>query len=130
MKIKIETKVAYESAQSEPDNQKFVWSYQITITNESEEMVQLLNRSWRIVETSGKTEEVRGVGVVGMQPVIKPGKNFVYTSFCQLNTPQGTMEGYYEMQSVEDESHFTVVIPKFVLSAPSAITRKHRTQLH
>ena|SRR3990167_10377065 len=119
----------YISAQSDPFNQKFVWSYEITIVNESDEIIQLLNRFWRITDMSGKIEEIHGAGVIGLQPLIKPGKNFTYTSYCQLTTPQGTMEGYYEMQNLQEE-HFRVDIPKFVLSAPSSITSSFRSKLH
>ena len=119
----------YISAQSDPFNQKFVWSYEITIANESDEIIQLLNRFWRITDMSGKIEEIHGAGVIGLQPLIKPGKNFTYTSYCQLTTPQGTMEGYYEMQNLQEE-HFRVDIPKFVLSAPSSITSSFRSKLH
>lgn len=119
----------YLSEQSDPSNQKFVWSYEITITNESEEIIQLLTRYWRITDMSGKVEEIRGMGVIGLQPLIKPTKQFVYTSFCQLATPQGTMEGYYEMQTLEEKS-FLIQIPKFILSAPSSITQSFRSRLH
>lgn len=119
----------YVVEQSDILNQKFVWSYEITITNETDEIVQLLNRYWKITDMSGKVEEVRGAGVIGLQPIIKPGKQFVYTSYCQLATPQGTMEGHYEMQNL-DELHFEVEIPKFILSAPAAITESYRSRLH
>lgn len=128
-KIHVRTKQGFESTQSDPAIQKFVWSYEISIVNESEEIVQLLNRFWRITDMSGRVEEVNGTGVIGLQPLIKPGKTFVYTSYCQLTTPQGTMEGHYEMQDLHDK-HFTVAIPKFVLSAPSSITKSFRSKLH
>jgi len=119
----------YLASQSDPMSQKFIWSYQITIANESDEIIQLLNRYWRITDMSSKVEEVQGYGVIGLQPIIKPGKQFVYGSFCQLTTPQGTMEGYYEMQTLDD-TVFHVDIPKFVLSAPSSITQSFRSMLH
>jgi ApaG protein len=119
----------YLSDQSDPSHQKFIFSYEITITNESEEIVQLLTRYWRITDMTGKIEEVQGIGVIGMQPIIKPGKQFIYTSFCQLITPQGTMEGHYEMQTLEDKA-FYIQIPKFILSAPSSITQTFRSILH
>jgi len=125
----VTAKPSYAATQSDPDNQKFVWSYEITIVNESDEIIQLLNRFWRITDMTGRIEEIQGVGVIGLQPLIKPGKNFVYTSFCQLLTPQGTMEGHYEMQNLE-EKHFTIDIPKFILSAPTAITKSFRSRLH
>lgn len=127
--IVVTTQPGYEPDQSNPAQQKFVWSYEITVTNNSEEIIQLLTRYWRITEMTGKIEEINGAGVVGLQPLIKPGKRFVYVSYCQLTTPQGTMEGYYGMQDLE-ENHFEIEIPKFVLSAPTSITELYRSRLH
>ncbi|TAK76278.1 MAG: Co2+/Mg2+ efflux protein ApaG [Gammaproteobacteria bacterium] len=127
--IIVKASPSYVAAQSDPDNHKFVWSYEVSITNQSPEIVQLLNRFWRIIDMSGKIEEIQGVGVVGLQPLIKPNKPFHYVSYCQLAVPQGTMEGYYEMQNLEDE-HFIVEIPKFILSAPTSITKTFRSRLH
>jgi ApaG protein len=119
----------YISEQSDPTSQKFIWSYEITIFNQGQEIVQLLNRYWRITDMTGRVEEIQGPGVIGLQPIIKPGKSFKYKSFCQLITPQGTMEGYYEMQNLEEE-HFNIAIPKFILSGPSHITKTFRSKLH
>lgn len=127
--MKVNVQPGYIAAQSDPANQKFVWGYEVAIENGINEIVQLLSRFWRITDMTGKIEEIHGVGVVGLQPIIKPGKIFTYTSYCQLTTPQGTMEGYYEMQNLE-EKHFRVEIPKFVLSAPSSITKSYRSRLH
>jgi ApaG protein len=127
--IEINVQPLYKAEQSDPSNQKFVWSYEITIKNAGDDIVQLLKRYWLITDMTGKIEEVQGAGVIGLQPIIKPGKEFVYTSFCQLLTPQGTMEGHYEMQNL-DEKHFKVEIPKFILSAPTAITKTFRSRLH
>ena len=99
------------------------------VRNESGDIVQLLNRYWRITDMTGHVEEVRGPGVVGLQPLIKPEKKFVYNSFCQLSTPHGTMEGEYEMQTLE-EKRFIVQIPKFVLAAPLDIAETFRSRLH
>lgn len=123
------TQPNYAPDQSDPANLKFVWSYEITIKNDSNHIVQLLGRFWRITDMSGRVEELQGIGVIGLQPIIKPGSQFVYKSYCQLLTPQGTMEGYYEMQDLEDQ-HFNIEIPKFILSAPSSITRIFRSRLH
>lgn len=124
----IGTHSTYLSEQS-PQTQSFLWSYEITIQNESNEIIQLLNRYWRIVDMTGHIEEVRGPGVVGLQPIIKPGKKFVYNSLCQLTTPQGTMEGHYEFQTLEEEN-FTVPIPKFTLAAPEEVAAVFRSRLH
>jgi len=127
--ISVKSTASYIPSQSNPANQKFLWSYEMTIQNDSEEIVQLLNRRWFITDMTGRVEEVRGVGVIGMQPIIKPGKHFVYISYCQLLTPQGTMEGSYEMQNLNEE-HFNVDIPKFILSAPSSVTQLFKSKLH
>jgi ApaG protein len=119
----------YLASQSDPESSRFIWTYEITILNEKDEILQLLNRYWRITDMTGNVEEVNGPGVVGLQPLIKPHKPFIYSSFCQLPTPQGTMEGYYELQNLEEES-FIVQIPKFILTAPSSITKSYRAYLH
>jgi ApaG protein len=125
----ITVRTSYIAEQSNPVLQKFTWSYEITIENNSPDIVQLVHRYWRIVDMAGRVEEVNGVGVIGLQPLIKPNKSFVYTSFCQLATPQGTMEGRYAMENLEEE-RFMVEIPKFILSAPSAITKTFKSILH
>lgn len=107
----------YLPEQSAIQNNRYLWGYEITIVNESDEIVQLLNRYWRITDMTGHIEEVRGPGVIGLQPIIKPGKKFTYNSFCQIMTCQGTMEGHYEMQTLEEVS-FIVPIPKFILASP------------
>lgn len=127
MTISVQTN--YLPAQSDPENLRFLWSYEITIVNKMDKIVQLLNRQWKITDMTGKVEDVTGPGVIGLQPIIKPGKQFAYSSFCQLNTPQGTMEGQYEMQNLEEE-HFLVEIPKFILSAPASVTKVFREKLH
>lgn len=129
IQIHIQAKATFLQDESSPANHRYLWSYEMSITNRSDEIVQLLNRHWRITDITGKVEEIRGPGVVGLQPLIKPGKEFVYTSFCQLNTPQGTMEGYYEMQTL-DEVRFLAEIPKFVLTSPSSMTSSFRSKLH
>lgn len=120
--IMVNAQPCYRLEQSDPLNQKFIWSYEITIVNKGNEIVQLLSRYWRITDTTGKIEEVYGAGVIGLQPIIKPDNQFIYTSFCQLSTPQGTMEGHYVMQDL-DEIHFNVNIPRFILSAPASIMK-------
>ena len=119
----------YLEEQSVVESNRFLWSYEITISNNSDQIVQLLNRYWRIVDLMGHVEEVRGPGVVGLQPIIKPGKTFTYTSFCQLMTPHGEMEGNYTMQTL-DETSFIIPIPKFILSSSDTITAAFRTRLH
>ena len=125
----VSVQVTYLSDLSVQESQRFLWAYEVTIINNSEEIVQLLSRYWRITDMTGRVEEVRGPGVVGLQPIIKPGKNFIYSSFCQLTTPQGTMEGHYELQTLDDVS-FTIEIPKFILSTPEKISASYRSKLH
>jgi ApaG protein len=129
LKVNITAQARYMPDQSSIEEHRFVWSYEVAITNESDEIIQLLNRYWRIVDMSGHIEEVRGPGIVGLQPIIKPGKQFAYSSFCQLMTPKGSMEGYYEMQNLE-EVHFFAQIPKFFLTLPDAIPDAFRSKLH
>lgn len=127
--IHVSVRPNYIPEESDILARKFIWSYEITIENELDKIVQLLNRSWKITDLSGRIEEINGVGVIGLQPLIKPNTVFTYKSYCQLLTPQGTMEGYYEMQDL-DENHFVVPIPKFVLSGPSSVTKIFKSKLH
>ena len=128
-KFVVRTKPQFLASQSNPQQQQFVWTYEIAIQNNSADIVQLLGRRWLITDLSGRVEEVQGPGVVGLQPIIKPGKTFTYTSFCQLATPQGTMEGEYELQDL-DENLFIIPVPKFILTAPTAWTQPYRSILH
>lgn len=130
IKIHVHANATYLPEQSIVASRRFFWSYEIKVVNDSAEVVQLLNRFWRITDMTGYVEEVRGPGVVGMQPVIKPGKQFTYTSFCQLTTPQGTMEGHYEMQNILNDTQFIIEIPKFVLTSPMAIAASFQGSLH
>lgn len=115
--IQVSTKSTYLEEQSSPENNFYIWAYEITITNNSQEIVQLLSRHWKITDLTGKVEEVEGPGVVGLQPVIKPNRSFSYSSFCQLPTAHGTMGGFYEMQTL-DEEFFKIEIPEFSLNSP------------
>lgn len=127
--ITISTNTIYLPEQSTIEEQRFLWTYEITIENKSPDTIQLLNRYWRVTDMTGHVEEVRGPGVIGLQPIIKADKTFIYSSYCQLAAPQGTMEGYYEMQNL-DEVRFIVEIPKFILSTPSDISASFRSLLH
>lgn len=129
MTMQINAHPTYLSEQSSERAQRFLWSYEMTILNETDEIVQLLNRYWRITDMTGHIEEVRGPGVIGLQPIIKPGKKFVYSSLCQLSTPKGTMEGHYEFQTLEEVT-FIVPIPKLVLGSPDEVTMAFRSRLH
>lgn len=115
--ISISVRPFYLEEQSAPDEDKFVWAYRVNIENKSTETVQLLNRYWRITDKFGRLQEVRGPGVVGEQPVLKPGESFEYTSGCPLPTPSGIMVGSYEMATSEGK-RFHVEIPAFSLDSP------------
>ncbi|MET0431692.1 MAG: Co2+/Mg2+ efflux protein ApaG [Hyphomicrobium sp.] len=115
--IRIRVEPRYMDEQSSPEDSHFVWSYAVEIANDGSETVQLKSRMWRITDALGRTEEVRGAGVVGQTPVIEPGKAFHYTSGCPLKTPQGIMVGSYQMTD-EAGQLFDVAIPAFSLDSP------------
>jgi ApaG protein len=102
---------------SEPDEGRFFWAYTIEIANLGDEIVQLKSRHWRITDADGHTEDVRGPGVVGEQPILNPGDSFRYTSGCPLSTPSGIMAGTYRMVADSGES-FDIEIPAFSLDSP------------
>ena len=103
--------------QSSPDESHYVWAYHVRIENEGGETVQLRNRHWRITDSLGRVQEVRGAGVVGEQPVLRPGDSFEYTSGTPLPTPSGIMVGTYQMES-ESGERFEVAVPAFSLDSP------------
>jgi ApaG protein len=107
----------YLEEQSSPDEDHFVWAYRVSIENRSTETVQLLNRHWRITDKHGRLQEIKGPGVVGEQPVLKPGETYEYTSGCPLGTPSGIMVGSYEMTTTGGE-RFDIEIPAFSLDSP------------
>jgi ApaG protein len=115
----IEVKVAprYLAEKSSPDNGYFFWAYTITLTNLGRETVQLKTRHWQITDAQGRLQEVRGAGVVGEQPVLKPGENYEYTSGVPLPTPSGFMVGSYGMVTEAGEP-FDIDIPAFSLDMP------------
>ena len=104
---------------SAPDEGRYFWAYRVEISNLGEEAVRLRSRHWLITDAYGRTEEVRGSGVVGKQPLLKPGETFAYTSGCPLLTPSGIMVGSYQMQNEKGET-FSVAIPAFSLDVPDA----------
>ncbi|MDX2223113.1 MAG: Co2+/Mg2+ efflux protein ApaG [Rhodospirillaceae bacterium] len=115
--ILVSVRPFYLAEQSSPDRNHFVWAYRVNIQNRGAQTVQLLNRHWRITDKYGRLQEVKGPGVVGEQPVLKPGESFEYTSGCPLETPSGIMVGTYEMESTGGE-RFLVEIPAFSLDSP------------
>ncbi len=122
--IKITVEPDYLEDQSSPADNHYVWAYHIRIANQSTETVQLVSRYWRITDSMGRTQEVRGAGVVGEQPVLEPGEAFEYTSGTPLSTPSGFMVGTYEMESKNGE-RFDVSVPLFSLDSPHESTQVH-----
>ena len=107
----------YRPDQSDPDERRWVWAYQVEVENHGDVTVQLLTRRWVITDASGRVEVVEGPGVVGEQPTLKPGEAFRYVSGCPLPTPSGVMEGSYEMET-DAGDRFPVDIPPFSLDLP------------
>ena len=114
--IEVVVKPRFVADRSSPDNNYFFWAYTISITNNSDETVQLKTRHWRITDANGRRQEVRGAGVVGDEPVLKAGESFEYTSGVPLQTPSGFMAGVYGMVSASGEN-FEIEIPAFSLDS-------------
>lgn len=106
--------------QSDPDNDHYVFAYTMTIRNTGNVPAQLVSRHWIITDAEEAVQEVRGLGVVGNQPLLQPGESFEYTSGCALPTPVGTMRGAYQMVA-EDGTHFEANIPEFTLAIPRVL---------
>lgn len=115
--IRVRVTPEYRSDQSTPEEHYYFWTYSVEIINEGKETVHLRSRVWRITDTRGHTEEVRGPGVVGETPHIAPGKQFNYTSGCPLRTSSGLMVGSYQMADAQGKI-FDVAIPAFSLDSP------------
>lgn len=116
--LRVDVMPKYLSDQSEPEEDVYVFSYTITITNTGQVPAQLISRTWHINDAQGQHEKVKGLGVVGHQPLLKPGQSFQYTSGAHLRTPTGTMHGSFFCVAVDGE-RFEVDIPMFVLDALS-----------
>ena len=115
--IRVSVTTVYVPAQSSPIEKRYVFAYTVRIGNEGTQVAQLRSRHWVITDAKGKVEEVRGPGVVGKQPVLKPGEHFEYTSGCVLETPRGSMHGSYQMHRPDGEQ-FDADIAPFALSMP------------
>ena len=120
--ITITVQPFYLEQHSSPEDSHYVWAYHVRIENRGGETVQLRRRHWKITDSFGRLQEVRGPGVVGEQPVLAPGASFEYTSSCPLPTPSGFMVGDYEMETSQGEN-FLVHIPLFPLDTPRPATR-------
>jgi ApaG protein len=115
--IRVTVNPVYLEEQSAPENDHYVWAYQVEIENQGEDVVQLLTRHWKITDSMGRVQEVRGAGVVGEQPVLNPGESFQYTSGTPLGAPSGIMVGSYGMENGSGE-RFDVDVPAFSLDSP------------
>ena len=118
--IRVNVQARYVAERSRPMMNEFFFAYTIRIANEGRETVQLVSRAWLITDAEGHTEEVRGPGVVGEQPVLAPGEAFEYTSACPLTTPFGSMRGTYQMVT-EGGERFEAEIARFQLAEPYSI---------
>jgi ApaG protein len=118
--IEVTVETQYLPDQSDPGAGRYFFAYRIHITNVGTVAAQLVSRHWMITDAAGKVEEVRGLGVVGNQPLLQPGESFEYSSGCPLPTPVGTMKGAYQMVA-EDGTRFDAPISEFVLAMPRTL---------
>jgi ApaG protein len=116
--IAVSVEPTYLATRSSPENSQYFWAYRVVIENQGRETVQLLSRHWMITNARGELTEVKGPGVVGEQPVLKPGESFEYTSGAPLDTPSGMMGGAYQMET-ESGERFDIEIPTFSLDLPN-----------
>lgn len=119
-RIDVSVQTTYLADQSDPGSGRHVFAYTVTLRNTGNVPAQLISRHWVITDAEGDVQEVRGLGVVGRQPLLAPGQTFEYTSGCSLATPVGTMKGSYQM-TAEDGIQFEAPIPEFVLSMPRTL---------
>jgi ApaG protein len=118
--ISVSVNTAYLAEQSDPSADRYVFAYTITIANSGTVSAQLISRHWIITDAENVTQEVKGLGVVGEQPLLRPGESFEYTSGTAMATPVGTMRGTYQMVA-EDGNKFDAEIPQFTLSMPRVL---------
>lgn len=118
--FKISVTAQYVESESKPDSNYYFFSYKVQITNTGDTPAQLMSRHWIITDSHSHVEEVRGAGVVGLQPKINPKQSFEYESVCPLSTSSGSMKGFYQMIT-DDGGSFDIEIPEFYLIAPTAL---------
>lgn len=115
--IRVQVSAEFDPGRSSPNDSQWFFLYTVQITNEGQENVQLISRHWIITDAVGKVDEVRGLGVVGEQPLLAPGQSFRYTSGCPLTTPFGSMHGTYQMVD-QHGGQFEIEIAPFTLTEP------------
>ena len=118
--IRVSVQPVYLAEQSDPDQERCMFAYQVRITNEGDAPAKLVSRHWIITDGLGRTEHVRGPGVVGYTPRLEPGQGFEYTSYCPLSTPTGWMHGTYQMVR-DDGQAFDAKVEVFEFFAPRAL---------
>ena len=118
--IEVQAVSQFIDEQSDVDADRYVFAYHITVRNTGKVAAQLLSRHWVITDAEGAVQEVRGEGVIGQQPVLRPGEQFEYTSGCTIATPVGTMKGSYQMVA-EDGTRFDAMVPEFTLAMPRTL---------
>lgn len=119
-RIAVTTRPQYLPEQSDPEEGRYVFAYTITLHNQGSVPAQLISRHWLITDANEAVQEVKGLGVIGQQPLLQPGEQFEYTSGATLETPVGTMRGSYQMVA-EDGTAFEADIPEFALAVPRAL---------
>ena len=123
--LQVSVRSFYLADQSRPEDGHYVWAYRVRIENQGPVTVQLLSRSWTITDGQGRTQTIHGDGVIGKQPVLRPGEDFEYTSGTPLETPSGFMTGLYHMIEIEAGTLFDIAVPTFSLDSPFAAGRLH-----
>ena len=118
--IQVTVGTQYIEAESNPDANRFVFAYSINIENKGEIAAKLLSRHWIITDANNRIQEVKGKGVIGEQPYLRPGESFEYTSGTMMETPVGSMQGTYQMVA-DDQHHFDAVIKPFTLALPKML---------
>jgi ApaG protein len=123
--VRVTVRSHFLADQSRPEEGRFMWAYHIRIENLGREAVQLMRRTWQITDAHGRTQTVKGAGVIGQQPVLEAGESFEYTSGTPLETPSGFMVGAYHMIVTDTGEAFDVAIPAFSLDSPHQDSRVH-----
>ena len=118
--VEVTVRVGYIESQSDPDEARYFFAYEVTIENAGDSSATLVSRHWIIADGTGEEREVRGPGVVGEQPVLNPGELFSYTSYCPIDTPVGSMRGSFRMVR-EDGAAFDAKVAPFTLAVPLAL---------